>query len=135
MSLVDLLKEQEGYRRNPYLCTQGYNTVGYGRNLDTAGIDEEEAEYLLKRDIERCRKELARNLDMFDSLSNVRQDALINMAFQLGVSGMLKFKTMLFHLSRGEYEDAAMEALNSRWYRQTPNRAIKVAKMIETGRY
>ena len=135
MSLVELLKEQEGYRRKPYECTEGFLTVGYGRNLETNGIDEEEAEYLLRRDIDFCRKDLVNNLGFFQELSLVRQDALVNMTFQLGLGGLLKFKKMLFHLNRGEYQKAGDEALDSRWAKQTPNRAIKVAEMIITGGY
>lgn len=133
--LTALLKKQEGYRKEPYLCTEGYWTVGYGRNLETNGIDEEEAEYLLKRDIARCRSELTEAIVFFSALDTVRQDALINMAFQMGVVGLMKFKNMLYHLSYGNYEKSAEEALDSRWAKQTPVRARQVAELIRTGEY
>ena len=133
--LIELLKQQEGYRRKVYKCTEGFHTIAYGRNLDTNGIDEEEAEYLLRRDVVKCQNILVAKLDFWGGLNQPTRDALTNMAFQLGINGLLKFKNMLSRLDNGDYYGASREALNSRWARQTPNRAKHVAKMIETGEY
>ena len=135
MDLITQLKKQEGYRRFPYRCSEDVLTVAYGRNLETNGIDEEEAEYLLRRDIEKRRAELSRRIGFFLELDSVRQDALINMAFQIGVGGLLKFKNMILALNEANYWHASREALDSRWARQTPGRAKEVAKMIENGEY
>jgi len=135
MNLVELLKQQEGYRRHPYDCTEGFLTVAYGRNLDTNGISEREAEYLLKNDIDNARSDLTNNLSFFWELSPTRKDALINMVFQLGLSGVIKFKMMLHHLKEKDFQSAAREALDSKWAKQTPSRAEQIAKMIEHDTY
>lgn len=135
MDLITQLKQHEGYRRLPYKCTEGFDTIGYGRNLETNGIDEEEAEYLLRRDVGKCRAELFSRVGFFSELDSVRQDALVNMAFQLGVGGLLKFKNMMMALNEANYWEASRQALDSRWARQTPNRAKEVALMLETGEY
>ncbi len=135
MNLTEQLKQQEGYRRYPYKCTEGFSTIGYGRNLETNGISEEEAECLLKRDIADCRAALLKSIGFFSQLDPVRQDALTNMAFQIGVGGLLRFKKMLLALNGANYSLASREALDSRWAVQTPGRAKVVAKMIQTGEY
>ena len=134
-SIIALLKQQEGYRKKVYKCTEGFNTVGYGRNLDTNGIDEEEADYLLRRDVVKCQNILVDKIKFWGELNQATRDALTNMAFQLGINGLLKFKNMLSLLEHGDYFGASREALNSRWARQTPNRAKQVAGMIQTGEY
>ena len=45
------------------------------------------------------------------------------MIFQLGKTGVSKFRNMWKHLSALEYASAASEMLDSRWAKQTPNRA------------
>lgn len=58
------------------------------------------------------------------------QRALVSMAYQLGVSGLLNFRKMLAALESGDRLQAAAEALDSRWARQTPSRANRVAAWI-----
>ena len=73
--------------------------------------------------------------DVYSRLSNCRQDALQSMIYQLGVKGVLNFKNMWKALKAEDYEKAAKEAMDSKWARQTPNRAQRHAYMIETDRY
>ena len=96
--LLEQLKSDEGLRLKPYKCTEGYDTIGYGRNLETNGISENEAETMLMNDICRVMNSLNDHGLLVDHTSP-RQDVLINMAFQLGVSGLLKFKKMI-HCTR-----------------------------------
>lgn len=112
----------------------GYWTIGYGHLIDRrkgGGISEHIAELLLESDINHIVGELDYRLEWFSSLSDVRQRAIINMAFQLGVSGLLKFKKMLAALEAGDFETASKEALDSKWAQQTPARAGRIARMIK----
>ena len=116
----------------------GYATLGIGRLIDErrgGGLTDDEVEYLLKNDVERVRNELSNKLSWWDSLDSVRQSSLINMAFQLGINGLLNFKNTLSLIEQGRYMEAAKEALNSAWANQTPNRARRVAKQLETGEW
>lgn len=133
-ALRDLITRHEGYRQFPYRCTAGKVTIGVGRNLQDVGIDQEEARYLLDRDITRCLDDLAA-FPWFHALDTIRRRALINMRFQLGPGRFRGFKRMLAALERADYETAATEALDSKWARDdTPERAIDVVRMLRTGR-
>lgn len=131
--LEEDLRRDEGVRKFPYLCTADKMTIGVGRNLDDVGLSEDEIEYLLRNDIERVINELYNRIDFFDTLSEPRQRALTNMAFQLGINGLMKFKKMWAALEVGHYDRAATEALDSKWARQTPQRAGRIVKVIKTG--
>ena len=116
----------------------GYATLGIGRLIDErrgGGLSDDEVNYLLKNDVDRVRSELSRKLSWWDRLDSVRQSSLINMAFQLGINGLLNFKNTLSLIEQGRYMEAAKEALNSAWANQTPNRARRVAKQLETGEW
>jgi lysozyme len=130
------LKRDEGMVLHAYECPAGYTTIGVGRMIDKrrgGGISEFEAEFLLQNDIDRIVTELYTRLPWFERMSDARQRALINMAFQLGVNGLLGFNKMLAHMSSDFFNQAANEALNSRWAEQTPERAERISKMIREG--
>lgn len=54
------------------------------------------------------------------------------MAYQLGVDGLANFKNALANMAARRWNDAADEMLNSRWAKQTPNRAIRHAEQMRT---
>lgn len=139
--LTEQLKRDEGAvikngRHVAYKDHLGYLTIGIGRLIDErrgGGISNTEAEYLLANDINRVYNQLEARLSCFSVLSGARQGALINMAFQLGVNGLMNFKKSLAHMEAGNYTWAAHEFLRSRWAEQTPQRARRIAKQIKTG--
>ena len=135
--LVEQLKIHEGVRTHAYLCSESKITCGVGRNLDSdggIGLSEDEIDCLLQNDIRRCKQELVR-LPWFPEIDSVRQDALINLCFNLGITRLLGFKNALTAMSVGDYEKAAEEFLDSRWAVQVGTRALDVAHMIRTGEY
>ena len=135
-ALIAQLKRHEGLRLEAYQDHLGYWTIGYGRLIDErrgGGISEAEAEALLRNDVHRVTADVERRLPWVRGLSDVRRQALLNMGFQLGVSGLLGFRRMLDALKRGRFDLASQEALNSRWAKQTPNRADEIARMIRDG--
>jgi len=133
-SMVDLLIKHEGFKRHVYKCTAGKNTIGVGRNLDDVGLSDEEIMCLLSNDIRRCKNDLNRNFEWFPELNEVRQMALIDMCFNLGISRLKRFKNMIAALSMGDYGKAADEAKDSAWYDQVGSRAVEVCAMIRHGR-
>ena len=135
--LIDQLKRHEGSRTHVYECPAGYMTIGVGRNIDPnggLGLSEDEIDYLLENDIRRCERELGR-FSWFDDLDMIRQDALINMCFNLGFTRLLKFTNMLAAVAEGKYKLAAAEALNSKWAKQVGQRSKDIAHMLEFGEY
>ena len=121
--ISDDLVRDEGLKLKPYKCTAGKLTIGVGRNLADVGISEEEARHMLSNDVYNCIYDLDLALPWWKTLSDGRQRALLNMCFNLGITRLLKFKNMLKCLRDGNYEQAAIEALDSKWARQVGRRA------------
>lgn len=117
----------------PYQCPADKLTIGYGRNIESRGITEDEALYLLKNDIDLCRGELIRNVPMYLRVNEARKAVLINMCFNLGMPTLLTFKRFLTALSAGDYDSASREMLDSRWARQVGKRAITLADIMRSG--
>jgi len=123
----------EGLRTTVYRCPAGYLSIGVGRNLEKKGISVEEALLLLRNDI----TEITSRLEVYDwfvSLDPIRQKVIIDMVFNLDISGFLAFRRMITALQAGDYERAAYEMANSRWYRQVGQRGIRLERMMRTGK-
>ena len=145
---LDQLKSDEGFRNRAYHCTKGKLTIGYGYNLDANplhlssveihytlnnGMPEIEAERLLKLMVAQCQKELEQHFHWFSNLNEVRRGALINMTYNLGINGLLKFKKFLGFLESGDYDQAAMAGINSLWAKQVKGRAERLMGQIRVG--
>ena len=121
-------KEFEGFRNKVYSCPAGKLTIGYGTNLEARGLTEGEASYLLMNDVMLIEENLKAHHLIFE---NVKINAvLIDMAYQMGVSGLLKFKNMLASIRSGDYQDAAEHLLDSNYAKQTPSRAEANATVL-----
>ncbi|KKM88344.1 hypothetical protein LCGC14_1259720 [marine sediment metagenome] len=133
--LNKMLKLDEGLRLKPYLDTADPPklTIGIGRNLDDVGISEQEALMLLDSDIAKLlvNAHLQRILNGHDQ---VRQSVILNMAFNMGVKGLLKFRNMLSAFEAKDYVTAALEMLDSKWAEQVGDRAIRLAYMMKDGK-
>jgi lysozyme len=136
MDVEKLLKEltrDEGIRLKPYRCTAGKLTIGIGRNLDDKGITQAEAELLARNDIAAVIAELDRRMPWWKGLDDVRQRVLVNMGFNLGVDGLMAFKTTLAAVQAGRYLDAAQGMMASKWAKQVGHRAERLALMMRDG--
>lgn len=159
---LDQLYRDEGCVLKPYLCSRGYWTIGVGRNLETNGLTEQEqllffgktmpkAEVIEALKLRSISKEEAHSMllnDLFTilmRLSNkvsfvghdpVRCYVLLNMAFQLGLNGLLNFKNSIRLFNNKDYKNCAVELLDSLWaIKQTPNRANRLSKQMATGEW
>lgn len=143
MSLTDNLTKQltkdEDSKPTVYADQFGYATIGVGRLVDPrkpgAGLRPHEIAYLLQNDILDRVSSLNQALPWFKKLDEARQGVLLNMAFQLGVSGLLGFKNTLALVASGAYAEAADHMLDSTWAKQTPNRAKRLADQMRTGQW
>lgn len=158
--LLDRLKVAEGFRAERYRDSLGFWTIGYGRLIDGrrgAGLSNSEAaimlsrnwaflvdgvfkvteeggEYLLTKSVSQMLTELAIRLPWWERLDDVRQRVIAEMAYQIGIQGLLAFHTTLGHMERGEVDQAADQMLLSRWARQTPGRAHRLSETYRTGK-
>ena len=131
--MIRQLRLHEGNELKVYRCTSGKLTIGVGRNLEDRGITDEESAYLLNNDIDREWKNLTTALPWVTGLNDVRQRVLLDMAFNLGIAGLLKFKNTLATMQRGDYALAAEMMLDSLWAKQVGTRAVRLSKMMRTG--
>lgn len=137
--LAKQLHGDEGERACAYQDHLGYWTIGVGRLVDSrkpgSGLRPDEITYLLNNDIDDRIDALTRALPWFIEMDGARQGALLNMAFQLGTEGLLKFERTLDLIKDGKYDLAAHAMLQSLWAKQTPARAKRMAEQIRTGQW
>jgi len=137
-SLLQKVKDQllrhEGLKLKPYRCPAGKLTIGVGRNLEDRGITQKEAYILLENDILRCENELLAELpEVYHSLNETRKSALLNMCFNLGISGLIEFKNTLAFIGAGDFEQTANGMLASKWAKQVGRRAIELSELMRKG--
>lgn len=130
-----LLILHEGIRLRPYTDTVGKLTIGVGRNLTDRGITIAEAMVLLDTDLDECLRWLHATFPWWANLSPARQAALVDLRFNLGGAGLMKFRRFLTAMEAGDYGRAAEELRTSRWATQVKTRATRVIRMIETGEW
>ena len=137
MDLFERIKRDEGFRRHGYRDHLGVLTIGYGRNIDAEaggpGITESEASILLARDLDGAERDLQLIFPRWAEFNQVRQQALVNMRFQLGPTRFRSFRRMIRAINAGRWVLASQEALDSRWAGQTPGRAYRIARELRTG--
>ncbi|WFX59755.1 glycoside hydrolase family protein [Enterobacter roggenkampii] len=155
-TLTEMIKYDERVKYSLYKDSLGYYTIGVGHlvtkstNKDTAldildkkfgrltkgVITSDEAEDLLLEDIQSTIIGIQNNptlSKLYNLLDSVRKFALINMCFQLGVSGVVVFKKSLAALLIKDWDEAEKQLKDSLWYRQTTNRAKRVISVFKTG--
>lgn len=133
-AMIRQLRLHEGERLRPYRCTADKLTIGVGRNLEDTGITAEESAYLLGNDIDRFYAAVRRELPWVEKLDEVRQRVLVDMAFNLGIAGLLSFKKTLATIKAGNYEKASAMMLDSKWAMQVGQRADRLSVMMRTGK-
>lgn len=146
--LERMIAGHEGVELKPYLCPAGKWTIGAGRNIQdrplniheqvrllSDGITKESAMWLLRRDIKDTDCELRCLVRCYQYLDPVRQDVLIDMAYNLGIVKLRGFKRMLAALEDHDFQRAAREMLDSKWAKQVGQRANTLALMMREGKY
>ena len=131
-TFAEHLRWAEGSRSYPYECTAGKLTIGVGRNLEAKGLSDDEIQYLLDNDIADT-IEGAETLPYWENLCGVRQLVVADMIFNLGLKRFKGFVNTNKYLLAGDYAHAADEMVDSKWYRQTGRRAIRLVAAMRTG--
>lgn len=132
------LKRDEGEVLHAYQDHLGYWTIGIGILIDKrkgGGLRPEESEFVFRNRLRLLDAELADRIPWISKLDPARKGVLINMAFQMGVTGLLGFKNTLALIQSGKYQDAAKAMLQSKWATQTPARAQRLSNQMATGQW
>lgn len=135
MNIFEQLRRDEASRNFPYTDSVGKLTIGIGRNLTDRGISDSEINFMLSNDVTATQTGLTNALAWYAGLDEARRGVLENMAFNMGLHGLLAFHKMLTFLEAGEYDQAATEMLNSKWAGQVGDRAKRLALQLQTGEW
>jgi lysozyme len=133
-NLIEQIKESEGFRPTVYQCTEGYDTIGYGFAIKDLVLGEDICEIILERKIAELKLRIQQKLPFYDDMPEKAQDVIVEMCYQMGINGFSKFKKTIDHLMRKDYKAASVEMLDSRWAKQTPNRAKKLSNQMKNVR-
>lgn len=137
MTLRDQLLRDEGCVLHAYLDSLGFWTIGVGHLVDASWKDktitQDEAMKFLDDDIAAKTSELYNKAPWVKQIDGVRQACLLNMAFNLGVNGLLKFKNTLLLIQAGKFVEASREMLNSTWAVQVGPRSRHLSQQLATG--
>ena len=130
---MELLKEiirHEGFKSKVYKCTEGYDTIGYGFAIKDLELDEDVAELILMRKIQKLLERIIIAFQWFEDSPQEVKFVVSNMCYQLGLRGFSKFKKTIYLLETRQYEEASIEMLDSLWAKQTPNRAKELSETL-----
>ena len=130
----DSIKSHEGFRLDPYRCTEGFLTGGYGHKIlegEEVPTTKEGWEALFDKDFEKAWSDMeilceTHNLPENEEMMSI----LCEMIFQLGFTGVSKFKKMIKALQEENMEEASNQMKQSKWYVQTPNRCVALAERM-----
>tara|TARA_R100001230_G_C5667847_1_gene172643 strand:+ start:635 stop:1039 length:405 start_codon:yes stop_codon:yes gene_type:complete len=128
--IIEQLKIHEGYKPTVYKCTEGVDTIGIGFAIKDLHLSEEVCDLILKEKLEVLEERFESKFDWFSSSPVEVRNVMLNMAYQLGFRGFCKFKKTLGYLEACDWDNASKEMLDSRWAKQTPNRANELSEII-----
>ena len=128
--LLESIKKHEGFVEHVYDDSLGIPTIGYGFAIKDLVLDEDIAEEILIRKLEKLKRNANSRFRWLEDMPVVIQEVILNMCYQLGVTGVSKFRRAISALQEGDWDEAANEMLDSLWARQTPNRATELSNIV-----
>jgi lysozyme len=129
------IKKEEGFRMETYKCTEGHLTGGYGHKMldgETPPTDMAGWTKLFERDFARAMSGAEELLMICPNVDDTARHIVVEMCYQMGSYGVSKFHGMLSALQESDYVTASKEMLDSRWAKQTPKRAMRMAERMKS---
>ena len=125
-TLIERIGANEGFRSKPYQCSEDVWTIGHGLTW----ITEEESSSILTGRISSLHLKLLDDLDWYKDMPPEVKGVIIEMCYQMGFTGFCKFKRAIANMKDHNWKDAATEMLDSKWAKQTSNRANQLADIV-----
>ena len=125
-ALIERIGVNEGFRNKPYQCIEGVWTIGHG----ITWLTEEESLHILTGRISQLHLKLLDDLDWYKEMPPEVQGCIIEMCYQLGFTGFCKFKKAIANMKDKNWKEASKEMLDSKWAKQTSNRANQLADIV-----
>ena len=131
-NLIENIKESEGFVEHVYNDSLGIPTIGFGFAIKDLILDEDIAEQILVRKVKKLVDRVDKKFDWFNLADDRVKEVIVEMCYQLGLAGFSKFKKTISYIEKKNYKEASKEMLDSKWAKQTPNRAKKLSKIVES---
>ena len=147
MNILELLEYEEGYRKDAYYCSEGYPTIGIGQKIGPKGAPLKYYNFTVSRDVsyawlgetvETIKGQLSTSIETqlaYHNCTPARKVIMESMCYQLGFDGLTGFRMMIKAMERMDWTEAANQALDSLWAKQTPERANRHADVIRMGTF
>jgi lysozyme len=138
--LQEELEYDEGVKYEIYLDHLGLPTFGighlvtendpeHGEEVGTA-VSEDRVSEAFEQDIQTTMSECRILYEDFDDLPEEVQLIIANMMFNMGRPRLSKFKGMKRGVDARDWNTAADEMVDSKWYRQVTNRADRLVERM-----
>ena len=131
-NLIKNIKDSEGFVEHVYNDSLGIPTIGFGFAIKDLILDEDIAEQILLRKVKKLIDRIDKKFDWFNLADDRVKEVIVEMCYQLGLAGFSKFKKTISYIEKKNYKEASKEMLDSKWAKQTPNRAKKLSKIVES---
>tara|TARA_R100001443_G_scaffold48448_1_gene60776 strand:+ start:4792 stop:5217 length:426 start_codon:yes stop_codon:yes gene_type:complete len=135
-NLKEQIAKHEGYEPKVYKCTNGYDTIGYGFAIKDLYMDKEVADLILDQKINKLLKRISADEDWGDwflEKPQAIQEVLINMIYQIGFSGVKRFRKTIQYIKDDNFLMASEEMLDSKWAKSdSPNRAKELSEIVKS---
>jgi len=128
----------EGNVGYAYQDSEGYWTIGVGHLIDNklgGLLDDDVIELQLDNDIDRVEADAMRAFPWYQDLSDVRQEVILNMVFNLGITRFKKFRITIDAIASHDFETASQEMLDSKWSTQVGTRSVRLSEAMRTGEW
>ena len=135
-NLKEMIIKHEGYEPRVYKCPNGFDTIGYGFAIKDLFMDKEIADFILDKKIRGILAGIEANDDwdqwFWDKPQNVKE-VLVNMIYQIGFSGVRKFRKTIQYIKDDSFLLASEEMLDSKWAKSdSPNRAKELSEIVKS---
>ena len=131
MTLIESIKKNEGYVKMVYKDSLGIDTIGYGFAIKDLELDEDICDEILLRKLKDLDKKVNKKFEWFVYMPPNIKDVVMEMCYQLGVTGFSRFRKTISFLQDKQWEEASVEMLDSLWAKQTPNRAKALSVIVK----
>ena len=131
MSLIDSIKQHEGYVGIVYKDSLGIDTIGYGFAIKDLELDKDICDIILERKLHALTDRISNKFKWYMYMPPEIKDIVVEMCYQMGVYGFSCFKKTIAYLQDKKFKEASVEMLDSRWAEQTPNRAKELSDRVK----
>ena len=136
-NLKEMIVKHEGHEPRVYKCSNGFDTIGYGFAIKDLFFDKETSDFVLDKKIRGILGGISADEDDWDTWfwdkPQAIREVLINMIYQIGFSGVKKFKKTIRYIKEDNFSLAAEEMLDSKWARSdSPNRAKELSDIVKS---